>query len=170
MVACDMIIRPTQIEEMDIVMSIFEKAKLFMHSQGNIHQWGDDYPPHSLIETEIATGRLYCMEHDGNVVGVFSFQVGRNVEPTYATIYEGAWLYDEPYGVVHRLASDGRIRGVSDYCFAWCRERCNYLRVDTHRDNIIMQRALHRQGFTRSGIIVLSRNGSERIAYEWHEK
>lgn len=164
-----MIIRPARIEDIDVVMSIFEKAKSYMRSQGNIHQWGDDYPPRSLIETEIATGCFYCMEHDDHVVGVFSFQQGVDVEPTYTTIYEGSWLYDEPYGVVHRLASNGSIRGIADHCFAWCKERCNYLRVDTHHNNAVMHQALARNGFTRSGIIILSRNGSERIAFEWHK-
>jgi hypothetical protein len=31
-----------------------------------------------------------------------------------------------------------------------------------------MLQAIERQGFVRSGIITLSRNGDKRIAYEWH--
>ena len=163
-------IRLAHIEELDAIMSIFELAKLYMQSQGNTHQWGDDYPPRHLITEEIAARKFYCIEEDGEITGVFSWGYGLDIEPTYATIYDGEWQHNEPYGVVHRLASNGRTKGVSDCCFAWCKERCNYLRVDTHRDNKTMQRALERQGFDRSGIIVLSRNGDERIAYEWHKE
>lgn len=161
-------VRNATIGEMDAIMAIFEAAKAYMYSQGNTSQWGDDYPPRQLIADEIATGKFYCIEHAGEVVGIFSFAVGEAIEPTYAVIYDGAWRCDEPYGVIHRMASNGRVKGVADCCFAWCKQRCDYLRVDTHRDNVTMQRAIARQGFTRSGIIVLSRNGEERIAYEWH--
>ncbi len=162
-------VRKADMAEIDIVMAIFEKAKLYMHSQGNVHQWGDDYPPRALILEEMAAGHFYCIEAAGEVAGVFSYVEGTGVEPTYAIIYEGAWRYNEPYGVVHRLASSGRVKGVSDCCFAWCKQRCNYLRVDTHRDNKTMQQAFVRQGFEPSGIIHLLRNGDERIAYEWHQ-
>lgn len=163
-------IRQAHIEELDAIMSIFELAKLYMHSQGNRNQWGDDYPPRQLIAHEIESAKLFCIEHDGEVAGVFSFDKGCDIEPTYAIIYDGCWQYNEPYGVVHRLASNGKVKGISDQCFDWCKQQCNYLRVDTHRDNATMQQALLRQGFVYSGIIVLSRNGSERLAYEWHDK
>jgi hypothetical protein len=29
-------------------------------------------------------------------------------DPTYAVIENGNWLNDEPYGVIHRIASNGR--------------------------------------------------------------
>ena len=47
---------------------------------------------------------------------------------------------------------------------AFARERINHIRIDTHEDNKIMQRAIARQGFSRCGIIHLA-NGSPRIAY-----
>lgn len=161
-------IRRADIAEIDYIMTIFERAKLYMYSQGNTLQWGDDYPPRALIIEEIAAGHFYCIEHDGIVGGVFSFVAGTDIEPTYDVVEDGAWRYDEPYGVVHRLASNGLLRDVADCCFEWCKERQPYLRVDTHRDNATMIRAIERQGFVRSGIITLSRNGDKRIAYEWH--
>lgn len=165
-----MVIRKARHSEMSVIMALFEQAKAYMHSQGNTRQWGDDYPPCSLIEQEVAAGHFYCVERDDTVVGVFSFLFGEDVEPTYAVIYDGRWMYDEPYGVVHRLASNGTVKGIADYCFEWCKQRCQYLRVDTHRDNKTMQQAALRNGFVRSGIIVLSRNGDKRIAYEWHKE
>jgi hypothetical protein len=159
-------IRHAQLHELDAIMAIFVAAKAYMYRVGNTSQWGDDYPPRELIADEISSGHFYVMEHEGEPVAVFSFDVA--VEPTYAVIEGGAWQYDEPYGVVHRLASNGRVKGVADCCFAWCKSQHHYLRVDTHRDNATMLQAIERQGFVRSGIITLSRNGDKRIAYEWH--
>lgn len=158
-------IRLAHIDDMDAVMRIFQAARAYMRSEGNVSQWEDAYPPRELILQEIEAAHFYCVELEGEVVGVFSFIVG--VEPTYAVIYDGSWQYDEPYGVIHRLASNGAVSGVGDACFAWCKQQHSYLRVDTHRDNKTMQRILQRQDFTRSGIITLSRNGDTRIAYEW---
>ena len=48
-----------------------------------------------------------------------------------------------------------------DFCF----RRSPNLRIDTHRDNVIMQHLMQRHGFTRCGIIYLA-NGDERLAYQ----
>lgn len=158
-------IRLAQIVEIDVIMDIFCAARLYMRSEGNLLQWGDEYPPRELIQQEIEAAHFYCIEHRGVVVGVFSFIVG--IEPTYAVIYDGKWQCDMTYGVIHRLASNGTVGGVADACFAWCKQQHPYLRVDTHHDNLTMHRILQQQGFERSGIITLSRNGDTRIAYEW---
>jgi hypothetical protein len=86
-------------------------------------------------------------------------------EPNYARIYEGQWLNDEPYGVVHRVASKTGKRGVASFCLNWCFEQCRNLRIDTHRDNIPMHNLLIMLGFVPCGIIYLE-NGDERIGYQ----
>ena len=86
-------------------------------------------------------------------------------DPTYRHIYDGAWLNDEPYGVIHRMATSGKQKGVSEACINWCFQRCGNIRVDTHRDNKVMQHILTKHGFQRCGIIYV-KNGTERIAYQ----
>ena len=49
--------------------------------------------------------------------------------------------------------------------FAWCAERCDSLRADTHADNKIMQHILEKNGFARCGIIHVA-DGTPRIAYQ----
>lgn len=39
------------------------------------------------------------------------------------------------------------------------------LRVDTHKDNVPMQKLIRRCGFVFCGIIHLSRSGDERVAF-----
>ena len=81
-------------------------------------------------------------------------------------IEDGAWHLDQPYGTIHRLASNGKARGVSRACFDFCTAQIGYLRADTHADNRPMQRLLEAYGFRRCGIIHGAFDGGERIAYD----
>ena len=77
---------------------------------------------------------------------------------------EGRWLNDKPYGVIHRLASNGKTGGVARLCIAWCAARADNLRADTHADNLVMQRLLLANGFQPCGIIYTRE--SPRLAYQ----
>jgi hypothetical protein len=85
-------------------------------------------------------------------------------EPTYENI-DGAWLTDGPYGVIHRIASYPGVHGIFSAVIAYAAQRYAHLRIDTHRDNRIMQHLIEKHGFTYCGIIWLE-DGSERLAYE----
>ena len=69
-----------------------------------------------------------------------------------------------PYGTIHRIAGDGS-GGVLAAAVSFGKTRINHIRIDTHHDNKIMQKAVAKQGFRRSGIIYLA-NGDPRIAYD----
>ncbi len=157
-------ITSSRIEDIEVIMSIFDSARRYMRANGNLTQWGDGYPSQDLIVGEILQGTLYSCICDGEVVGVFSFRIG--IEPTYARIYKGCWRNEAPYGVIHRLASNGKCRGISAACISWCRNKISHLRADTHADNKIMQQVLLQQGFEPCGIVIVH-NGTERIAYEY---
>ncbi|MDR2916606.1 MAG: GNAT family N-acetyltransferase [Tannerella sp.] len=157
-------IRKANTEDIDVIMDVFDAARLFMRKTGNDRQWIDGYPSKELILKNIQDESFYvCMSDDGQIVGVFYFKVEE--DRTYAKIYDGEWLNDRPYGVVHRIASNGKQKGVADFCLQWCFEQCNNIRVDTHRDNNIMQNALKRNGYKQCGIIYVA-NGTERIAFQ----
>ena len=57
-------------------------------------------------------------------------------------------------------------RGAAGFCMDWCFARCPNLRMDTHRDNAPMQRALAKNGFVYCGVIRLRSDGSQRLAYQ----
>lgn len=87
-------------------------------------------------------------------------------EPTYDVIADGCWLDDTlPYHVIHRIASFPEARGIFSDLIAWSMERDRNLRIDTHRDNRIMQHCIRKAGFRYCGIIHLA-NGDERLAYQ----
>ena len=157
-------IRKGKEEEIDVIMTVFDAAKLFMRKIGNDKQWVNGYPSKDLILENIRDEYFYvCLSDEEQIVGVFFFKEGNDI--TYDKIYEGEWLNDKPYGVVHRIASSGVQKRIADFCLQWCIEKCKNIRIDTHRDNIVMQNVLKRNSYKQCGIIYLA-NGVERIAFQ----
>ena len=156
-------IRNARLDELDEIMDIYEKARLFMSENGNPTQWGDGYPPRELVVDDIEKKHLFVCEDDGEIAAVFYFAVGN--DPTYEKIYEGDWLNDNEYAAIHRVAVAKQGRGVIARCFEYCLGICLDLKIDTHKNNIPMQKALAKNGFSLCGKIYLD-NGEERIAYQ----
>lgn len=160
-------IRHTEPTDLPAIMEIYDCARAFMRRQGNLTQWNNGYPSQKTIEEDMQKDQSYVLVKDGKVVGTFAFIIGD--DPTYGVIEGGTWHADRTYGTIHRLASDGTVRGLSGICFDYCRTQIDYLRVDTHADNQPMQDAVTRYGFQECGIIYVA-DGSPRIAYDWQEK
>ena len=156
-------IRPTMREDLEAVMKLYADARKFMGENGNPTQWVNGYPTLEMVSGDIQEESSYVCVEDDVILGVFRFTIG--IDPTYIHIYEGSWLNEEPYGVVHRIASSGQKKGVASYCLNWCLEQWGNIRIDTHRDNHIMQNLLLKNGYSRCGIIYLE-NGDERIAFQ----
>ncbi|MDD4158665.1 MAG: GNAT family N-acetyltransferase [Proteiniphilum sp.] len=157
-------IRRTREADLPEVMEIYAAARVWMRQCGNPSQWGDHYPSAAFLREEIAAGHSFlCVNDQGAIAGTFCLILGE--DPTYREIFDGAWLNEEPYGTLHRIASSGREKGVVRACVEWCFTRCPNLRVDTHRDNRVMQRILESMGFSYCGIIYVA-DGSERLAYQ----
>jgi hypothetical protein len=168
-------IRRSKPEDLQAMMRIYEKARAFMKEHGNPRQWGaTNWPPVTLLQEDIRLGRSYVVcTSDGRVVGTFVYLFGPDIEPTYANIKEGKWLGSNlrqeegnPYGVVHRLAGDGSVKGIGEASLRWAYAQSWHLRVDTHPDNVIMQKLLTKLGFVRCGIIYVVEDRDPRYAYE----
>lgn len=159
-----MLIRKTTEADLSRIGEIYENAKLFMRESGNPNQWNSGEPNIETAREDMEKGVGYvAVEDDGEIVAAFMFSL--DGEPTYAKIYDGEWVSNEPYGVIHRIAVAEQGRGIIGYCIDECFARCQNLRIDTHRDNLPMQRALLKRGFQYCGIIYLE-NGDERLAYQ----
>lgn len=148
---------------------IYERARAFMAEHGNPTQWGPRrYPPRDRILSDITQGKAYVCLCGETVCAVFYYDYGRDPEPTYLEPVEGEWLAPGPYGVVHRIASDGSVRGAGRFCLRWAMERAGHIRIDTHKNNSVMQNLLTSLGFCRVGIIRLPEaTDNLRLAYEW---
>ena len=66
---------------------------------------------------------------------------------------------------IHRITSDGTVKGAASACLTWAFGQCGNLKIDTHRDNVVMQNMLQKNGFQSCGIIHVQ-DGSERLAYQ----
>ncbi len=163
-----MIIRKSTEGDLKRIMEIYAYARRFMAEHGNPNQWGPTHwPPEELIRRDISEGSSYvCENDDGRVVGTFYYIYGQDIEPTYREITDGAWLDGSPYGVVHRIASDGSEKGIGAFCIDWAYAQCGHLRIDTHGDNAVMQNLVRKLGFVHCGTIYVEEDCYPRLAYE----
>lgn len=160
-------IRKAEKKDLADILRIYDHARKFMAQNGNPDQWADKYPSGERIVRDIEEQISYVCTEDRQIRGVFVFFEGE--DPTYQVIENGSWRREQSYGVIHRVASDGTVRGVAEACFTYCKNQTGYLRIDTHKDNIPMQKVLEKNGFCQCGIIH-TEDGSKRIAYDWMEE
>ena len=151
-----MIFRMSRPEDIPEMMEIVRDAVEYLASNG-VPQWQDGYPNETVIRCDIEKGISYVLEDDRTIVAMTA--VSFEEDPCYSDI-DGAWLNDEPYGVVHRCAVSAKYRGrkygdiIFDEAEKLCIEkRVRNLRVDTHTDNKVMGNLLRKHGFIMCGII-----------------
>ena len=154
-------IRKADISDLDEILRIFEYARKFMKENGNPNQWGNSRPSENVVINDIRDRNCYVFENKGLQA---TFTLIQGIEPTYTEIL-GKWLDDSPYTTIHRIASNGEIKGVMYRCLEFAFSKYSNVRIDTHKDNIIMRHIIEKSGFTYCGIIRVE-DGSERLAYQ----
>lgn len=161
-------IRKSSEDDFVRIMEIYAFAREYMKNHGNPNQWGPtNWSPETLIHQDIKNEDSYVCENEtGKVIGTFFFVHGKDIKPTYREICGGNWLDKSPYGVVHRIASDGSQKGVGAFCLNWAYQQCGHLRIDTHTDNKPMQNLLKKLGFTHCGTIYVEEDNYPRLAFE----
>lgn len=163
-------IRKAEKSDKNAVLALYQAAQQAMKELG-IDQWQDGYPNEATFLLDVEQGIGVVAEENGRIIGTAAAYIGH--EPTYETIFQGNWRTEQSvYGMIHRIAvaPDCKKRGVASGIFRYvdglCRERgLPSARCDTHRDNLIMQRTLDKNGYQYCGIIYLE-NGDERFGYE----
>lgn len=151
-------------KELKQVNEIYKNARKFMKETGNPLQWGDFHPSVSLIKKFIKNNNLYKLVNDNNeIIGVFAFIIGE--DSTYLQI-EGSRKSNSIYGTLHSVASTYKEKHVFDCIVTFAKSKIDHLRIDTHKDNLIMQKQILKNCYTYQGIIHLA-NGDLRLAYEW---
>lgn len=161
--------RKSTLADADEIMKIIKQAQEYLKSQ-QVMQWQNNYPSIQVVEQDIKDQNGYVIVDDGVVLGTVT--VSFDGERTYDKIYEGNWLRDLPFAVVHRIAIHEEYKGkgissiMMDNIVKMCHDRnVKSIRVDTHEANKSMQKLLQKTGFEYCGIIYLL-DGSKRLAYE----
>ena len=160
-------------EHLPALCKIVEDAKAQLKRMG-VDQWQKGYPTEATWVSDIEKGISYVAVENGEVLGAFMFQTAP--EAAYAKI-DGAWLTEgTAYASLHRVcvAESSKGKGVAGelfrYAFKLAKQAgCPSVRIDTHAENLPMQRALEKAGFTPCGTIFLIggwEDGDPRRAYE----
>lgn len=158
-----LVIRPTKEADISRLHEIFAIARRFMTETGNPNQWAESYPSKEQLQNDISRKASFVVLCHERIIATFVL-IGGN-DPTYDIIYEGAWKNDLPYATIHRIASSGEVKGIFRTVVQYALKQYSTLRIDTHRDNQVMQHCILQAGFQYCGIIHCW-NGAERLAYQ----
>lgn len=157
-------IRKSNLADIPRMREIFALARQFMAATGNPNQWTGDYPSEEFLRADIASGDSFVCMMNGTIVATFLLRGG--IDPTYNEIYGGTWLNEAPYATIHRIASSGEVRGIMHIVMQFALLSYDNIHIDTHRDNVVMQNAVSKEGFRYCGVIHCW-NGDERLAYQY---
>ncbi len=160
-------IRKANINDINNIMIIIDQAKTYL-KDNNIDQWQDGYPNVDSIKNDISNHNSYVLESNNGIIA--TSMISDDIESTYNHIEDGNWLSNGKYAVIHRIAIRDAQKGngiagiMIDYVSSLFKD-IKSIRVDTHIDNLSMQRLLLKHGFEYCGIIYLT-DGKKRNAYE----
>lgn len=161
--------RQANISDLDQIVEIIELSKKYL-KETKVDQWQDGYPAKEDLRRDIESGNSYVLTNKDEIVA--TTVISLDGESTYNSIFNGEWITNEEYIVMHRVAVHDRYKGKGIFK-ELIKEAENLalnkgifsIKIDTHRDNLSMQKALLKNDFKKCGIIYLE-DGSERIAFE----
>ena len=156
-------IRKATIEDLETILLLIDEGRRKMIAEGNVNQWSGGRPSREMLIKDIAQGVSYLVVIDGKPVATFALIEGP--DPTYARIYDGQWQNDNPYYVIHRVASLAGVHGIMRAVLNHAFTLTDTIRIDTHNDNVTMRTLLAKYGFSYCGIILLE-NGDPRLAFQ----
>lgn len=161
--------RKATAQDIGRIMEIIGDGQRQLARQG-VDQWQDGSPSRETICSDIEQGVSHLLQDGEEIIATVAITFAH--EETYDGIFEGQWLSDEPYGVVHRIAVSDGCKGkqiamqIMRYAEQVTLEQGRHsVKVDTHADNTSMQRLLQKCGYSYCGKLVIE-GGLPRIGYE----
>lgn len=154
-------------EELGIALALIDEAKHYLKKNG-VDQWQNGYPDEECIKKDIQDKKGYFLISENKILGYLCIDF--DGEPAYSNI-DGTWLSNHKYAVVHRMAIDNKYKGkgLSSVAFDLVEEKCKKkficsIRVDTNRDNKLMQHIIRKNGFQFCGTVNF--DNSSKDAFE----
>jgi len=161
--------RQAEMKDIPQIMEIIQAAQQYLKEEG-IDQWQNNYPNPESLKADIINNNSYLIEDRDKIIATAAVIFGD--DPTYSYIEDGEWLSSGNYGVIHRaaVAENYKGQGIVSEIFAQtyklaAEKGITSIRIDTHPENIAMQRAIKKEGFQYCGIIYTA-DDSKRFAYE----
>lgn len=156
-------------EDINNIMQIIDEAKEALKEQG-IDQWQNGYPNADVIRNDILNNDSYVFIKNNEIVATLA--VSFDGEKTYDKIYDGDWISNDEFAVIHRIAITSKYKGtgiaseIIKMIEAICLDKdVHSIKVDTHEFNIPMQKLLKKNDFKYCGVIYLE-DKSKRVAFE----
>lgn len=162
-----MILRKASLEDLDAIWEILQDAIAQRKKDGST-QWQDGYPNPASIREDINNGFGYVLVEEDRIIAYAAIIFG--IEPAYEAI-QGKWLSNNPYVVVHRVATAEHFKGkgIATQLFLLIealsiQNKVFSIKVDTNFDNKPMLRILEKLNYTYCGEVFF--RGSSRKAFE----
>ena len=160
-------------DDIPYVMNITNQAKNLLKKNGSL-QWQQGYPNEDAFTEDIKNNSLYGIYEDNKLNAFGAFVYGKDLN--YVEI-DGKW--DIPANdkdmAIHRVAvgenNHGKKFGLKmlKYGIEYAKKLgCLTVKVDTHKNNIPMQKSILKSGFTYRGVIKILKDKLDnlRFAYE----
>lgn len=164
-------IRLAKIEDLKSIMNVIEDARDTLKQSGS-KQWNLDngYPDATDIITDIVSEQIYVYEDKviDKILGCIV--MCKDIDPNYEL--KNFWSNDETYVSIHRLAvlKDSLNKKVASSLLQYCIDNCDTVnvRIDTHKNNLIMIKLIEKFKFTFKGVITLQEIDEDNLknAYE----
>jgi RimJ/RimL family protein N-acetyltransferase len=162
-------LRKSKQEDIKNIMKIIEEAQEYFREM-KIDQWQNGYPNEETIKDDIRNNYSYVLTDNNKIVATTALSF--DGESTYDEIYEGKWLTNNKYAVVHRIAVANELKGrnIASEVLKRIEQIClgkgeHSIKIDTHEDNLSMQKLLEKNNYKYCGVIYLE-GRVKRIAFE----
>jgi ribosomal protein S18 acetylase RimI-like enzyme len=152
-------IRQANMSDIDQIWQLREETRQLLKDRG-IDQWQHGNPSRETFIRDIELGEFFVYDIQGEILGMIAIKSG--IEKTYNVIFDGAWGQDRPYLTIHRLAVKRHLLGkhVSVLLMKFAEKlaierQVNYIRIDTHRNNVYAKRLFLSLSYIERGYIML---------------
>ena len=165
-------IHEVNIDDLQEVMKITDSAKQLLKKNGSL-QWQQGYPDENTFKNDIKNKALIGLYEHNQLKAFGAYIYGKDLN--YVDI-EGKW--DIPANdrdmAIHRVAVDENSHGkkygikILKYGIIYAKKlKCLTVKVDTHKNNIPMQKSILRSGFIYKGIIKILTEKLDNLRYAY---
>ncbi len=146
------------LDDLNKLMDIYDLARVRMINEGNLTQWDNREVFKTEIIDYINKKILYKVIENDEIVGYFAYIY--DIEHAYDVI-DGKWLNQDKYITIHKIASKYNNKGIGGFIIKYVIDRCknegiHNIKIDTHKNNLSMNKFLTNKGFINCGVISLT--------------
>lgn len=169
-------VRKAKEHDLPAIVNIIDAARKLL-AERSIPQWQETTgPTKESLTLDLDKDRLFVLVVDEKVAGVAV--ITDEWDPAYEAMTTPWQEVDSTtYASIHRfaIAAAYRGQGLADWLMAQLIQLCELagfkdIRIDTHPQNVAMQKVIEKAGFQKRGLVYLDVPNGERYAYQRVDK